>query len=54
MDDDAVGRAALRTRKRRPRQGEAFWREMVAAWKMSGIGTRRFCREQGLAVSRLD
>jgi hypothetical protein len=24
---------------------------MVAAWKMSGIGTRRFCREQGLAVS---
>jgi hypothetical protein len=24
---------------------------MVAAWKMSGVGTRRFCREQGLAVS---
>jgi hypothetical protein len=51
MDDDAVGRAAVRTRARRPRQGEAFWREMVAAWKMSGVGTRRFCREQGLAVS---
>ncbi|WP_409015244.1 IS66 family insertion sequence element accessory protein TnpA [Caballeronia sp. LZ001] len=51
MDDDAVGRAAARTRARRPRQGEAFWREMVAAWKMSGVGTRRFCREQGLAVS---
>lgn len=51
MDDDAVGRVAVRTRARRPRQGEAFWREMVAAWKMSGVGTRRFCREQGLAVS---
>ncbi|WP_459906403.1 IS66 family insertion sequence element accessory protein TnpA [Caballeronia sp. HLA56] len=51
MDDAAVGQAAVRTRKRRPRQGEAFWREMVAAWKMSGVGTRRFCREQGLAVS---
>ncbi|MDR5777428.1 MULTISPECIES: IS66 family insertion sequence element accessory protein TnpA [unclassified Caballeronia] len=51
MDDDAVGRAVVRTRARRPRQGEAFWREMVAAWKMSGVGTRRFCREQGLAVS---
>ena len=51
MDDDAVGGAAVRTRARRPRQGEAFWREMVAAWKMSGVGTRRFCREQGLAVS---
>ncbi|GAB5097615.1 MULTISPECIES: hypothetical protein [unclassified Caballeronia] len=51
MDDDAVGRAAARTRTRRPRQGEAFWREMVAAWKMSGVGTRHFCREQGIAVS---
>ncbi len=53
MDDAAVGRAAVRTRKRRPRQGEAFWRKMVAAWKMSCVGTRRFCREQGLAVSTL-
>nr|WP_158447296.1 hypothetical protein [Paraburkholderia sp. BL8N3] len=51
MDDDAVGRAVVRTRARRPRQGEAFWRETVAAWTMSGVGTRRFCREQGLAVS---
>ena len=51
MDDDAVGRAVVRRRARRPRQGEAFWREMVAAWKVSGVGTRRFCREQGLAVS---
>ena len=51
MDDNAVGRTVVRTRARRPRQGEAFWREMVAAWKISGVGTRRFCREQGLAVS---
>ena len=51
MDDDAVGRGVVRRRARRPRQGEAFWREMVAAWKVSGVGTRRFCREQGLAVS---
>ena len=36
---------------RRSRQGEAFWREMVMAWKRSGVGARRFCREQGLAVS---
>jgi len=34
----------------RPRQGEAFWREMVTTWKASGIGARRFCREQGVAV----
>jgi hypothetical protein len=51
MDDDAVGRPVVQTHARRPRQGEAFWREMVAAWKMSGVGARRFCREQGLAVS---
>ena len=51
MDDDAVGRGVVRRRARRPRQGEAFLREMVAAWKVSGVGTRRFCREQGLAVS---
>lgn len=36
---------------RRPRQGEAFWSEMVAAWKASGVGARRLCREQGLAVA---
>jgi hypothetical protein len=51
MDDDVMGRAVVRTGARRARQGEAFWREMVAAWRMSGVGTRRFCREQGLAVS---
>ncbi|MBC8642944.1 hypothetical protein IAG25_39965 [Caballeronia sp. EK] len=45
MDDDAVGRAAVRMRARRPRQGEAFWREMVATSKISGVGTRRFYRE---------
>jgi hypothetical protein len=51
MDDDAIDRVAARTGSRRPRQGETFWREMVATWKASGVGTRRFCREQGLAVS---
>ena len=48
--DDAAGET-VRTGARRPRQGEAFWREMVMAWKRSGLGARRFCREQGLAVS---
>jgi hypothetical protein len=48
--DDATGEAFL-TGARRPRQGEAFWREMVMAWSTSGLGLRRFCREQGLAVS---
>ncbi|WP_414143608.1 IS66 family insertion sequence element accessory protein TnpA [Burkholderia stagnalis] len=49
MDDDAIERAAVRTR--RPRQGEAFWREMIEASPASGVGARRSCREQGLAVS---
>ena len=48
--DDATGEA-VSTRARRPRQGAAFWREMVMAWTTSGLGLRRFCREQGLAVS---
>src|SRR4051812_7791091 len=48
--DDATGEA-VPTGARRPRQGEAFWREMVMAWTASGLGARRFCREQGLAVS---
>ncbi|SFU26480.1 IS66 family insertion sequence element accessory protein TnpA [Paraburkholderia aspalathi] len=48
--DDATGEA-VPTGARRPRQGEAFWREMVIAWTTSGLGLRRFCREQGLAVS---
>ncbi|MFL9951931.1 hypothetical protein PQR65_19735 [Paraburkholderia nemoris] len=48
--DDTTGEAEP-TGARRPRQGEAFWREMVMAWTTSGLGLRRFCREQGLAVS---
>ncbi|MFM0438524.1 hypothetical protein PQQ84_18845 [Paraburkholderia strydomiana] len=48
--DDATGED-VPTGARRPRQGEAFWREMVMAWNTSGLGLRRFCREQGLAVS---
>lgn len=49
--DDATGETAVPTGTRRPRQGEAFWCEMVLAWTISGLGLRRFCREQGLAVS---
>ena len=49
--DDATGETAVPTGTRRPRQGEAFWCEMVMAWTISGLGLRRFCREQGLAVS---
>jgi transposase-like protein len=48
--DDATGEA-IPTGARRPRQGEAFWHEMVMAWATSGLGLRRFCREYGLAVS---
>jgi hypothetical protein len=50
MEDENI-KAAMAMGTRRPRQGEAFWGEMVTAWKASGIGARRFCREQGLAVS---
>jgi hypothetical protein len=50
MEDENI-KAATAMGKRRPRQGEAFWGEMVTTWKASGIGARRFCREQGLAVS---
>src|SRR5260370_41194333 len=46
-----TGETAVPTGARRPRQGEAFWRGMVMAWTASGLGARRFCREQGLAVS---
>jgi hypothetical protein len=49
--DDATGETAVPTGARRPRQGETFWREMVMAWTASGLGARRFCSEQGLAVS---
>jgi hypothetical protein len=50
MEDKDMG-AATAMGTRRPRQGEAFWGDMVTTWKASGIGVRRFCREQGLAVS---
>ncbi|CAE6722885.1 IS66 family insertion sequence element accessory protein TnpA [Paraburkholderia nemoris] len=50
MEDEII-KAATAMGTRRPRQGEAFWGEMVTTWKASGVGARRFCREQGLAVS---
>ena len=49
--DDAAGETAVPTGARRPRQGEAFWHEMIMAWTASGLGVRRFCHEQALAVS---
>jgi sarcosine oxidase gamma subunit len=49
MDDAAE--EAVPTGARRPRQREAFWRDMVMARTTSELGLRRFCREQGLAVS---
>ena len=52
MEEENI-KAATAMGTRRPRQGEAFWGEMVTTWKASGIGARRFCREQGLAVSTL-
>lgn len=52
--DNAQGGTARPTGTRRPRQGEAFWREMVITWEASGLGVRCFCREQGLAVSTFD
>ncbi len=50
MEDEII-KAATAMGTRRPRQGEAFWGEMITTWKASGIGARRFCRDQGLAVS---
>jgi hypothetical protein len=50
MEDGNI-KAATAMGTRRPRQGEAFWGEMVTTWKASGIGARRFCRDHGLAVS---
>ena len=50
MEDENI-KAATAMGTRRPRQGEVFWGEMVTTWKASGVGARRFCREQGLAVS---
>jgi len=48
--DEIVG-ATTAMGTRRPRQREAFWREMVTRWASNGISARRFCQEHGLAVS---
>jgi hypothetical protein len=50
MEDKNI-KAATAMGTNRPRQGDAFWGEMITAWKASGIGARRFCREHSLAVS---
>lgn len=49
--DDTTRETAVPTGVRRPRQGEAFWREMVMTWTASGLGAQQFCHEKGLAVS---
>jgi hypothetical protein len=51
MKDENI-KAATAMDTRRPRQGDAFWGEMVTTWKAGGFGARRFCREQDLAVSK--
>lgn len=33
---------------RRERRGEAFWREVVAEWRRSGLSMAAFCREREL------
>ncbi|WP_179196331.1 IS66 family insertion sequence element accessory protein TnpA [Caballeronia sordidicola] len=50
MEDENI-KAATAMGARHPRQSEAFWGEVVTTWKASGIGARRFWREQGLALS---
>ena len=33
----------------RARQGEAYWREQIAAWKGSGLSQLEFCKDRGLS-----
>jgi hypothetical protein len=44
---EVVVNGAVRAAARR--QGEAYWREQVTAWKGSGLSQLEFCREQGLS-----
>lgn len=36
-------------RAKRPRHGEDFWRDVVAAWEGSGESVAEFCRSGGLS-----
>ena len=36
---------------RRPRRGEKQWTEVFQQFKKSGLGSREFCRREGLALS---
>ena len=33
------------------RHGDAFWLDLIARWKTSGIGVRKFCEQNGVATS---
>ncbi|TDG03339.1 hypothetical protein E1N52_35030 [Paraburkholderia guartelaensis] len=50
--DNAKGGTAGPTGTRRPRQGEAFWREMVMTWEASGLGVRRCLRRPKIEPRR--
>lgn len=41
MEHKDIG-AATPMGRRRPREGEAFWGDMVTTWKASGIGVGDF------------
>jgi hypothetical protein len=33
------------------RHGDEFWLDLIARWKASGIGVRKFCEQNGVATS---
>jgi hypothetical protein len=33
------------------RHGNEFWLDLIARWKASGIGVRKFCEQNGVATS---
>jgi|GEM_PF-3500915 len=33
------------------RHGDEFWLDLIARWKTSGIGVRKFCEQNGVAAS---
>ena len=40
-------------RARRVRRNKAQWREILRRFESSGVGSRQFCRRNGLALSSL-
>lgn len=33
------------------RHGDEFWLDLIARWKVSGLGVRKFCEQNGVAAS---